>query len=148
MRCSVCGKYLKRIYPDETCQACYNYFRWGGEIHPVPPMGVISKDERGRVICHICGMSFKRLGSHVRESHSMTIEEYKDLFGLCRSARTTEKTYSDRMRQIARENKMPEQLITTGTKTRFQKGDKTSRLGKPVRLQEIIDKKNRRRSDG
>ena len=35
----------------------------------------IKDDATGKVICHICGRAYTRLGSHVKESHDMTIEE-------------------------------------------------------------------------
>ena len=76
MICNACGKYSPRSY-CEMCQGCYNYFRHGGKIYPLPERGTIARDENGKVICHICGRSYARLGSHVRESHGMTIHSIK-----------------------------------------------------------------------
>lgn len=142
--CKNCGKLAAgKVYPQGLCQACYNYFRKGGTVHPLPKAGTIEYDERGYVICHICGMAYIRLGSHIKESHGMTISEYKKMFGLCDSCKTTEKKYSQIMRKHAYENNMPERLIKSGEKTRFKVGDKF-RLGKPTRLQESLDKRNRK----
>ena len=141
--CKACGKTIGRVYPGGLCQGCYKYFLNGGAIYEKPAPGVVAKDENGRVICHICGRSFTRLGSHVRESHEMTISEYKEAFGLCRSARTTETTYSEKMRESAYINNMPERLAMVGVQTRIKPGEKL-REGIRGRTQETIYKMNRR----
>ena len=145
MFCRECGKYISRkIFPNCTCQGCYNYFRKGGIIHPIPECGRIEHDINGKVICHICGRAFTRLGSHIKESHSMSIKEYKEKFGLCANARTTESNYSKTMRKLAYDNNMDKQLLEVGKNTRIKRNDNTLRKGKEVRLQEILDKKNRK----
>lgn len=143
--CSSCGKnyHSNKAYPNRLCQGCYNYFRKGGTINPIPKHGEITHDERGFVICHICGKAFKRLGSHIKESHGFTIAEYKEMFGLCNNAKTTEQTYSQHMSKLAYRNAMPQRLQETGQKTRIKKGDKTLRFGKKARLQECLDRSKR-----
>ena len=145
MKCRMCNK-NENIYGG-LCQACYHYFKAGGTISSVPPLGTIKKDYRGYVICHICGRAYKRLGSHVRESHAMTIDEYKKVFGLCRNCKTTENTYSQTMRESAYQNNMPERLIKAGVNTRIKPGETVMRKGKDVRLQEILDRKMRQKSE-
>jgi len=140
--CKACGVSTE-YYVNGMCGACYRYFRLGGTQNPIPPPGTIAYDIRGMVICHICGRDYKRLGSHSRESHDMTIEAYKEMFGLCRSAKTTEELYHLRMRTHAIENNMPKGLEEVGRNTRIQPGDNSYRKDKPVRLQEILDKRNR-----
>lgn len=145
MNCSKCGKLIPdKIYPDKTCQSCYHYYHKGGVDNPIPPMGKIEHDYRGYVVCHICGRAYKRLGSHIKESHDMTIAEYKAQFGLCNNAKTTENNYSNHMHNLAYKYDMPERLQITGKSTRIKKGDTTMRKGKPVRLQEILDKRARK----
>lgn len=143
--CKACGKICQsgKKYPGGMCQGCYSYFRKGGKINPIPPPGTISYDHRGYVVCHICGRSYVRLGSHVKESHHMTIEAYKEEFGLCRRSRTTEKIYSHTMSAYAHDNNMDKQLFESGKSTRIHKGETDKRKGKKVRLQEIIKKQNR-----
>ena len=143
--CSKCGKDTKRLYPDHTCQGCYKYFHTGGTINDIPNLGEIKYDHRGFVVCHICGRAYKRLGSHVKESHNLTIEEYKERFGLCNCAKTTESNYSQHMRDLAYHYEMPARLQATGVDTRIKPGEKHLRLGKKSRLQECLDRSKRNR---
>lgn len=142
MVCQKCGKITERIY-NGLCQGCYKYFRDGGKVYPLPEAGKVEYDESGKVICHICGRSYNRLGSHVRESHSMTIEEYKAEFGLCSRTKTTEKSYSQTMRENAYKYDMDKRLLEAGKSTRIKKGETDKRKNKKVRLQEILEKRNR-----
>lgn len=144
MKCPQCGKLITSRRYNGLCQGCYCYFRNGGKIHTIPGAGTIAYDDQGKIICHICGKSFVRLGSHVRESHGMTISKYKEKFGLCRNARTTQKSYSEIMRKHAIDNDMDKKLLISGKATRIQSGDTHLRKGKDVRLQELINKRNRK----
>lgn len=142
MNCKKCGKPTPRSYAG-MCQGCYRYYHDGGIDNPLPPLGKIEYDHRGYVICHICGRAYKRLGSHIKESHDMTIAEYKAKFELCNSSKTTERNYSQHMHDLAYKHDMPKQLIITGYATRVKKGENDKRLGKKVRLQECLDKSAR-----
>ena len=146
MICSECGKITEQSYSG-MCQGCYNYFRKGGTVHPLPERGTVAHDASGKVICHICGRSYTRLGSHVKESHGMTIAEYKEEFGLCNRTKTTEESYSRLMRDLALQNDMDKQLLDSGKETRIRKGQTMHRKNKQVRLQEIIDKRNRKKKE-
>lgn len=127
--CSFCNDlYTGKKLPDMYCQKCYKYFCKGGVIHELPPKGQIVKDENGYVICHICGKSFRKLGAHVKESHRMTMLEYKDQFDLYHSSKATEESYSNMMSQYAYQYGMPERLQEAGKDTRTQPGNKL-RLG-------------------
>lgn len=140
MNCSSCNKELtpKRIFSGRLCENCYKYFKNGGSINPLPELGTIAYDERGYVVCHICGKAYKRLGSHVHMYHNMTIKEYKERFGLCNRAKTTEENYSRIMHDYAYQHNMPEHLRIVGENTRIKPGETHLRLGKPIRLQERI----------
>ena len=141
MHCKKCGKQINgKIYPDGTCQGCYNYYHKGGTDNPLPQLGKIERDYRGYVICHICGRAYKRLGSHIKESHNMSIAEYKAQFELCNNAKTTEQNYSIHMHDLAYKYDMPKRLQISGKSTRIKKGQKHLRLGKKARLQECLDK--------
>ena len=143
MNCIKCGQPIKQSYSG-LCQSCYRYYHEGGVDNPLPQPGKIEHDYRGYVICHICGRAYKRLGSHVRESHKMTTAEYKEKFGLCNNARTTEKNYSAHMHELAYKYDMPTRLQIVGQGTRIQKGNKDKRFGKKSRLQECLEKRSRR----
>lgn len=142
--CKACGKEFKGKSYSGMCQGCYHYFRNGGTINHLPEYGRIEYDNTGKVICHICGRAYTRLGSHVRESHGMTIEEYKEEFGLCKRSKTTENCYSQTMRDYALNNQMDEQLLRVGRNTRIKKGQVNMRKGKKVCLQEILEKRDRK----
>lgn len=144
MNCLQCGKPIPNRHYGGLCQGCYKYFKSGGKIHSIPAAGTIAYDDQGKIICHICGKSFVRLGSHIKESHGLTIAEYKEQFGLCHGTRTTEKSYSNIMSRHAKNNGMDQQLLEAGKATRIKKGDTHMRKGKEVRLQERIDKRKRR----
>lgn len=144
MICGKCGRNIgKKHFHNGICQACYNYFRFGGTENPLPEPGKIEYDCRGFVICHICGRAYKRLGSHIRETHNMTIAEYKKKFGLCNNSKTTERSYSEQMRNLAYKYDMPEQLKRTGVHTRIKKGENDKRKGKKSRLQECLERSER-----
>lgn len=142
MTCSKCGKPIDRSYAG-MCQGCYRYYREGGTDNPLPKLGKIEYDYRGYVVCHICGRAYKRLGSHIKESHNMTITEYKAKFELCNNAKTTEANYSEHMHNLAYKYNMPQRLQITGYPTRIKKGQRDMRLGKKVRLQECLDRSER-----
>ena len=138
VNCSKCGKKIGyRVYPGDMCQGCYKYFLDGGTENPVPPPGKIEYDERGFVICHICGRAYIRLGSHLKETHNMTAAEYKEKFGICNNTKLTKKSYSEHMKKLAYENGMPERLLESGKETRFKKGDERIKT-RNIRLQEKI----------
>ena len=143
--CRFCNNTVNqdREYPDHLCEVCYDYFRQGGTLNPLPPPGVIKHDKNGYVICHICGKAYKKLGTHVYWAHKMTTREYKEKYGLCRNARLTDTTYSRKMHDLAYKYNMPDQLERTGVNTRIQLGDTHMRLGKEIRLQETLNKKAR-----
>lgn len=144
MHCSKCNKPISgKIYPEETCQGCYLYYHKGGTDNPIPPKGKIAHDYRGYVVCHICGRAYKRLGSHIKESHGMSIAEYKAEFELCNNSKTTERNYSEHMHKLAYKYDMPKRLQITGESTRIKKGERDKRLGKKVRLQECLDRSER-----
>lgn len=143
MFCKECGKHTDKSYSG-MCQGCYRYFSQGGVVHQLPEHGRINHDANGKVICHICGRAYTRLGSHVKESHDMSIEEYKEKFGLCKRAKTTEINYSKIMHGYAKAYKMDERLLVVGQATRIKPGETEKRKGKKVCLQEILEKRDRR----
>lgn len=144
MICKKCGKPITRSYAG-MCQGCYKYFLGGGKVYNLPEPGTVARDESGKVICHICGRSYTRLGSHIKESHGMTTAEYKEHYGLCNSTKTTEAAYSTHMQELAYIHGMDKRLLKAGMSTRIKKGETDKRKNKPVRLQEAKDRRDRMR---
>lgn len=126
-----------------VCQRCYRYFKDGGKEYPLPPVGEIRRGENGKVVCHICGRAFSKLGSHVNQVHDMTIREYKDKFSLCHRSKTTDRAYSEKMHKHNLENSMDKKILEYGMSTRIKKGDKL-RKGKKGTIQESLMKSNRK----
>lgn len=49
--------------------------------------GTLAADETGNHLqCHICGMFFEQLASHIYHTHSLKAREYKKKFGLAQSS--------------------------------------------------------------
>ena len=89
--------------------------------------GVIEYDLEGKPMCELCGLSFNRVLSHVRQKHKMDEKYYKKKFGfdlhkgIC-SVSSAEKT---RVKTLQNYDKcISKNLVKKGDKTRFKKGDK------------------------
>lgn len=89
--------------------------------------GIINYDADGNPICEICGKSFKRVISHVRQKHDLSEREYKLQFrfdlkkGICskESAETT------RVKTLVNYDKcIAKNLMVGGEKSRFKDGSK------------------------
>lgn len=117
--CKYCGDIIENRRSD-LCQSCYVYFKGGGVIHPLPKEGCVEKDERGYIVCHICGKAYKKLGGHIVGKHKMTTDIYKEKFGLCSRTKITEINYSKKMSALAYKYNMPEQLKAVGLNTRIK----------------------------
>lgn len=128
--CTECGCDITkqgRHYPFGVCQACYKYFREGGELYDIPPKGEVHYDSRGFPICHICGRSFKKLGAHIYNKHGITRREYCKQFGLDLDRGLCSAELREHLREKNAENfsvVVEENLKLKGTPTRFTKGSK------------------------
>lgn len=88
--------------------------------------GVIEYDQDGKPICSICGKSFNRLLSHVRQKHHINEREYKLMNGLDLKKGICSKESSQKSREAALNNYdkvIAKNLIKGGEKTRFKDGD-------------------------
>lgn len=129
-------RYIK--YREEfnqvLCHNCYDH-HLDHPVHPLPPMGKVEVDDRGRIICHICGRAYDKLTAHVVQRHKMSKKEYTSKFSLNSGVKLTSETH----RAVLRENiKVQENLkdITEISKaTRFKKGHTSPRKGKGASLQ-------------
>ena len=53
----------------------------------LPPLGHIAvSDDGAKIQCHVCGRWLGALPSHIARQHGLTAAEYKEAYGLARSA--------------------------------------------------------------
>jgi hypothetical protein len=89
--------------------------------------GEVEYDNNGKPICEICGKSFNRLLSHVRQKHEINEREYKLTYGLDLKKGICSKESSEKTRIKTLENfdkVIAKNLLKNGEKSRFKKGDK------------------------
>lgn len=142
-KCKECGEIIRsKSYSGGLCQSCYVYFGNGGTKNEIPEKGVIAKDSRGFVVCHICGRAYGKLGAHIVNKHKMTADSYREMFGLNARSQLTSDEYHDYMGKLAYAYDMPNQLRRVGRNTRINSNRKL-RKGKPIRLQEVLNKQKR-----
>jgi hypothetical protein len=72
--------------------------------------------------CEICGKWFKGLGYHISKKHQMTVDEYKEHFGIERSASLLSKEYKEKKRKAVFETGSVNNLIA-GKPHRFKSGN-------------------------
>jgi hypothetical protein len=141
--CKECKEIIHdKAYSGGLCQACYVYFKNGGTKNEIPEKGVITKDSRGFIVCHICGKAYGKLGAHIVNKHKMTADSYREQFGLNARSQLTSDEYHAYMGELAYAYDMPEQLRRVGRNTRIT-SDRKLRKGKPIRLQEVLNKQKR-----
>ena len=85
--------------------------------------GIIEYDNNGLPICKICGKSFKRVLTHVRQKHDVNEKEYKLQFGLDLHKGICSKESSEISRNLVFANYdkcISKNLLYDGKKTRFK----------------------------
>lgn len=111
--------------------------------------GIIKYDDCGKPICEICGKSFKRVISHVRQVHDMNERDYKTKFGfdLKKGICSNESKEISRKRVFENYEKcISSNLIGNGSKSRFVLGSK-GRTKEKVSAQTRIRLKERLKED-
>lgn len=106
-----------------------------------PYYGRIAKSPDGRLICHICGQPFVKLGSHVVQKHGMTSRQYKQMFGLEVGRGLITNEHKEHLRGCVMRNYdkvVAENLIECGDSTRFTPGH-------PGRTREMVSEQTRRK---
>lgn len=89
--------------------------------------GIIEYDKNGKPVCEICGKSFNRVLSHVRQKHDMNEREYKKKFGFDLKKGICSQESSDKSREKVLENYdlcIGQNLLVGGKDSRFEDGDK------------------------
>jgi hypothetical protein len=112
--------------------------------------GVVEYDQSGKPICELCGRSFDRLMSHVRQVHGMTARAYKKKYGLDLKKGICSRSSSKKSRDRVRDNYdkvVGKNLIERGTSTRFESGSNKGRTKDMVSEETRIRLRNRLKSD-
>ena len=128
-KCRVCGESERRVINSPeyglVCSRCYQRLRNNSKVYDLPKYGEIDYSEDGKPICHVCGLAFDKVMSHVWQVHEMTENEYKKKFGL----ETTKGIMSEKSTKLARKQCLKnyalvceENLLKNGVGTRFKKG--------------------------
>jgi hypothetical protein len=109
--------------------------------------GRLQKARDGKVFCHICRKSFHNLGNHVRNTHKITPDEYRTIYGLNNGCALCSESLKAKRREVI--NKHPElveKLVENGKGTQMRKGVATYTADK-VRKQASFSKKERKLSE-
>lgn len=87
--------------------------------------GKVIYDEDDKVVCGICNKSYKKLLSHVLQTHKLTGNEYREMFGLDKGVGLIAKDTKKRLQEAVKKNYdtvITENLINKGKNTRLKKG--------------------------
>lgn len=132
--CEFCGKSnlrtkFSKYFAKTLCDSCLLMFKKYPFVR-IPMAGQLEYDEAGNILCHVCGRGFKKLSEHIQNKHNMTNKEYKEIFGLNRTAKLTGKNF------ISPVNLREIDITKYSINTRIKKGEKIAE-GKTKRLQTI-----------
>ena len=134
--CELCGEVSDTT--GKMCQKCYNYMKAHPEgVYPLPNAGEVKYAINGDPICHICGMAYRKLGSHIYNKHHLTQKEYRERFKLYHSTRLTNQDYKTMMHMyntkyydlVVKKNLIEGGVSTRVSKTNILPGRK---LGKEI----------------
>lgn len=92
----------------------------------------------GKIQCLICGKWYDKVMGHVYQAHGVNEKEYKEYAGLDRGRGIISKRTYELLRQRNEENwdKIKDNLLVAGKKSRYNKGDKN--IGKYERSPETL----------
>ncbi|GAA0427024.1 hypothetical protein Acor_65800 [Acrocarpospora corrugata] len=89
-------------------------------------IGELARDEEtGKVRCHLCGRSFRALGSHIRV-HDLTADAYREAFGLYATKALT----SHELSEVRRGRQQRLYRRSAATRASLEPGRKLARSGK------------------
>ncbi len=79
---------------------------------PAKPQKINMKKvfKENEVVCLLCNKSFTTLKRHLTQVHQMTDKEYKKQFGIPAKQPLVAKSYSDKKRASAQQNKLGEKM--------------------------------------
>jgi len=127
--CKVCGGKIGikrfRTYCSHQCRTKFNnqgsYLKYNKNEGQRARAG--AKVE-GKIQCLLCLSWYWKVGAHIAQRHKMTAREYREEQNLEVKRGITPPHLRKIWGQNALDNKMDKQLIKTGAKTRFKKGQK------------------------
>lgn len=90
-------------------------------MYKLPKIGELEYMDDGRIICHLCGNSYHKLGAHIFNTHHLTTSNYKQQFGLNKNTKLTSIEYQTRMRSKITDETI-KVLQVAGEGCRFKKG--------------------------
>lgn len=67
--------------------------------------------KENEVVCLLCNKSFTTLKRHLMQVHQMTDKEYKKQFGIPAKQPLVAKSYSEKKRMAAQQNKLGEKML-------------------------------------
>lgn len=73
-----------------------------GPLDAILPLGVITTQVDGRLLCHFCGRAYLFLGSHAFAAHGLLGDEYKDLVDVPRGTSLFTAVLTHRMAETMR----------------------------------------------
>ena len=79
-------------------------------------------DEEGRLTCHICGRTFRKLGAHVVQKHFITTDEYRAAYGLYKTIGLVSQEHREQLSALVSPKIIKNNLIRKGKDTRYKKG--------------------------
>ena len=141
LRCEHCnggrkGRHIayREEFKQVLCHNCYDHHK-EHPVHPLPALGKIEVDDRGRIICHICGRAYDKLTAHIIQRHKMTKKEYTSKFSLNSGVRLTSETHRNVLREKIKVQENLKDITEINKATRFKKGQVSPRKGKGASLQ-------------
>lgn len=143
MNCKYCGIETS----GKICQTCRKYIREGNKFYEPPQKGEVGYADDGKLICHICGMAYNKLGEHVKKKHKIKMEEYRKMFGLKKSAQLTAPEYHNKISKKTIERGVYEENFKDVMGNGPKRCNK-SRKGQKQSLQEINERREDQRRKG
>lgn len=58
--------------------------------------GLLSQDDSGHLLCHVCGRGLLHLGTHMRRAHGLSADDYRERYGLTSGTRLV----AERVREL------------------------------------------------
>ncbi len=58
--------------------------------------GLLSQDDSGHLLCHVCGRGLLHLGTHARRAHGLSADDYRERYGLTSGTRLV----AERVREL------------------------------------------------